>query len=87
MRWLGGITNAMHMKLGKFREMGRDREAWCAAGSQRVRHGWTTEQQNFLGAKSSDLSQTGKLPTTLQLLSFHLCIPGAQFPTRHRKST
>ena len=78
MRWLGGITNAMHMKLGKFREMVRDREAWSAAGSQRVRHGWATEQQQtFLGAKSSDLSQIGKPPTTLQPLSFHLCIPGA----------
>ena len=38
---------------------------------------WATEQQQqtFLGAKSSDLSQIGKPPTTLQPLSFHLCIP------------
>ena len=31
MRWLGGISDAMNMNLGKLWEMVRDREAWRAA--------------------------------------------------------
>ena len=31
MRWLGGITDAIDMNLGKLWEMVRDREDWPAA--------------------------------------------------------
>jgi len=42
MRWLDSITDSVRMNLGKFWEVVRDGEAWCAAVQ------WVTKSQSQL---------------------------------------
>ena len=46
MRWLDSITDSMDMSLNKFREMVKEREAWCVA-VHGIAKSWTLLSINY----------------------------------------
>ena len=45
LRWLDDITSSMDMNLGKFWEMVKDRQAWCATVHRGGKESDMTKQQ------------------------------------------
>ena len=80
-RWLDGITNAMHMNLGKLREIQETERPGVlqSMGLQRVRSECATEQQQQLKQKQHRCCTPNQLYHSLGPLLIHKGSPGGFF--------